>query len=78
MTSGSRVIAATGAMSRKKLNLSSSLREAFIAFAGPTIKSVYPSAGARTTASVAMLPEAPGLFSTMTLVDLAARKAIAP
>jgi hypothetical protein len=37
-----------------------------MAFAGPTRRSVYPSADACTTASVAMLPEAPGRFSTVT------------
>ena len=29
------------------------------------MRSVWPSAGARTTASVAILPAAPGRFSTM-------------
>jgi hypothetical protein len=45
-----------------KLRLGKS--EALIALAGPISSSVWPSGGARTTASVAVLLDAPGRFST--------------
>jgi hypothetical protein len=60
MTSGTRMMPATGAMSRMKLKLSFSWRVALVAFAALTRRSVYPSGGARTTASVAILVAAPG------------------
>src|SRR5215510_15829182 len=52
-------------MSRIKLKFSLSKSVALVAFEGPTRRSVWPSAGACTTASVAILVFAPGRFSTM-------------
>jgi hypothetical protein len=47
MTNGARTTPATGAMSRMKLKLSFSWSVALIALGGATIKSVWPSAGAK-------------------------------
>jgi len=48
-----------------KIVLSFSYSVALTAFWRPAWSSVYPSADASTTASVAMLPPAPGRFSMM-------------
>ena len=58
------MMAAIGAMSRIKSKGSLSYSVALIAFGAPTISSVYPSGGARTTSSVPTLLPAPGRFST--------------
>src|SRR5215472_13538422 len=63
MMFGKRMIEAMGAMSRMKLKLSLSYNVAFHALKFPAMTSVWPSGAARTTASVPMLPPAPGLFS---------------
>src|SRR5262249_61378029 len=63
-TWGPRRTPATGAMSRMKLKLSFSYNVALVALTVLHRRSVYPSAGARTTASVPRLVAAPVLFST--------------
>src|SRR5215471_16415099 len=65
MMFGKRMTEAMGAMSLKKLKLSFSYNVAFHALKLPAMTNVWPSGGARTTASVPMLPPAPGLFSMM-------------
>src|SRR5262244_1518354 len=60
MTLGTRVNPATGAISRMKLKLSLLYRVVLTAFVVVTKSSVYPSGGAFTTASVAILAPAPG------------------
>src|SRR5262245_20778911 len=55
ITLGTTIMPATGAMSRMKLKLSFSYNVVLMAFAAVTRRSVQPSAGARTTASVAIL-----------------------
>jgi hypothetical protein len=57
------VEAATGATSRMKLKLSFSYSVALMASFEPDKSSVYPSAGACTTASTAILPLPPVRFS---------------
>ena len=61
---GTRTMAAIGAISRTKLKVRFGNNDPLIALGGPIIRSVYPSAGALTTASVPILPALPGLFST--------------
>src|SRR5262245_60457492 len=59
ITGGMCMMLATGAMSLMKSNLRWPYTDALTAFTELTKRSVYPSAGARTAASVAMLPPAP-------------------
>src|SRR5262249_33927926 len=63
MTRGVRMMHAIGAMSRRKTKLSLSKGVALIACDASNTRSVYPSAGARTTTSVPILVAAPGGFS---------------
>jgi hypothetical protein len=58
-----RAMPATGATSRMKLKLSFSYSVALMASFEPDKSSVYPSAGACTTASTAILPLPPVRFS---------------
>ena len=58
-----RLMLATGSVSRKKSNLRLSYKVALTAFVPLARKSVWPSAGARTTASAAILLAAPGRLS---------------
>src|SRR5262245_4013461 len=64
ITKGRLMRPATSVMSRRNTKLSLSYRVALIVFDELTMRSVYPSAGARTTASVPMLLPLPGRFST--------------
>jgi hypothetical protein len=61
-----RITPATGMTSRTKLNFSLSYISALMAFAALAISSVYPSAAALITISVAMLVATPGRFSITT------------
>ena len=55
---------ATGTVSRMKSKLSLSNSDALTAFVALARNSVWPSAAARTSASVAILLAAPGRLST--------------
>ena len=60
-----RLMLATGTVSRMKSKLSLSNSDALTAFVALARNSVWPSAAARTSASVAILLAAPGRLSTM-------------
>src|SRR5262249_23310450 len=64
MTFASRLMAAIGAVSRMKLKLSLSDRQALMALGEAARSSVKPSGAERTVASAATLVPAPGRFST--------------
>src|SRR5256885_3149297 len=61
-----QLVSVTGSRSVSGLNGNLGYSDAFITRVFTVTKSVWPLAGERTTASVPIFPEAPGLFSTTT------------